>query len=191
MINQKNNLKSALVFLINKFESLLSENIISKDDVENFETEFNDLNNSIDELDSEIDYEIESYEGQIEEIIDDVELEQDNKDNRIIGLNKLIYDMKDLKEELDNFKWNEVLDFSSRVNELLDMCNNSGDYEVIGEHYIDEYLENLLDDCYSDFINNKPCFIEIDMTATIDNMKLDYSSNSITFDDKDYEFYYR
>jgi len=146
-----------------------------------------DVNDAIDELETEIedlDSDIEELEEEKEEL-DEKRADEEDEES-IEGFNDDIKEIekkiKDKEEEKENLK-EELEILTDLQDEFEGYCDWKHGETLIRWNRIDDYLRDELEDCGyipKDF----PSWIEIDWESTFENMKQDYTSGQ--FDGVEY-----
>ena len=132
-------------------------------DLDNRLEELNDISNNIEDLDEQIN----ELDETILTLIQEGDLDE-AKELRI--------DRENLKEERSDYYTDYDHEEHQELKELERNVTGWNDgITLIPETEIDGYLEDLLHDIDSDVLDNIPSYIVIDMEATIDNLRDDYS----------------
>ena len=147
------------------------------------------FNSSLDSRD------IQSEIDNIESLKNDYESDLESLNDELNDLQNELYDIEN-EEDIDN-KLEEISDKESEIQEcefeynryaeeleelealkeeISDNADEGFEYgiQLIHENYIDDYLDELLEDC-DNLPKDLPHWIKIDWQATYDNMKEDYN----------------
>ncbi len=154
------------------FNSSLDSRDIQKeiDNIEglknDYESELESLNDELNALESEL-YDIENEEDYTDK--------QNDIDNKL----EEIADKENEIQECE-FEYNRYAEELEELEALKEEISNNSDegfeygIQLIHENYIDDYLDELLEDC-GYLPKDLPYWIKIDWRATYDNMKEDYN----------------
>ena len=131
-----------------------------------YESDLGTFNDDLNDLESEL-YDIENEE--------DYEGKQNGIDNKL-------EEIADKENEIQycEFEYNryseELEELEALKEEISDNSDEGFEYgiQLIHENYIDDYLDELLEDC-GYLPKDLPYWIKIDWQATYDNMKEDYN----------------
>ena len=154
------------------FRSSLDSLDIQKE-IDNIEGLKNDYESGLETLNDELnDLESELYDIENEEDYVDKQIDIDNKLEEIAEKENEIQDCE--------FEYNCYSEELEELEALKEEISNNSDegfeygIQLIHENYIDDLLEDLLEDC--DYIpKDLPSWIKINWQATYDNMKEDYN----------------
>lgn len=154
------------------FNSSLDSRDIQSE-IDNIESLKNDYESDLESLNDELnDLESELYGIENEEDYDDKQSDIDNK------LEEIAEKENEIQEcEFEYNRYSEELAELESLKEEIESNSDEGfEYgiQLIHENYIDDYLDELLIDC-GYIPKDLPSWIEIDWSATYDNMKQDYS----------------
>lgn len=115
------------------------------------------------------------------------QLEEDFKDlyNEDYLINNQEVDQE--RHDMIDLECSTYLDLIEEINELLNSYDN-----LIAEDNIDEYLEDLARDAYSNDLENLPEILSsnIDWEQVTKEMKYDYSISTFKIEFSEYDFYY-
>ena len=144
-----------------------------QEEIDNIEGLKNDYESDLESLNDELnDLQNELYNIENEEDYNDKQIDIDNKLEHIAEKESEIQECE--------FEYNKYAEELEELEALKEEISNNSDegfeygIQLIHENYIDDYLDELLEDCGyipKDF----PHWIEIDWQATYDNMKEDYN----------------
>ena len=154
------------------FNSSLDSRDIQKeiDNIEglknDYESDLESLNDELNDLESEL-YDIENEE--------DYEDKQNDIDNKLEEIADKENEIQECELEYNRYS-EELVELESLKEEIESNSDEGFEYgiQLIHEYYIDDYLDELLDDC-GYLPKDLPYWIEIDWQATYDNMKEDYN----------------
>ena len=154
------------------FNSSLDSRDIQKeiDNIEglknDYELELDSLNDELNALESEL-YDIENEE--------DYEDKQNDIDNKLEEIADKENEIQDCEFEYNRYS-EELAELEALKEEIENNSDEGFEYgiQLIDENYIDDYLDELLDDC-SYLPKDLPHWIKIDWRSTYDNMKEDYN----------------
>ena len=144
-----------------------------QEEIDNIECLKNDYESNLESLNSELnDLESELYDIENEEDYEDKQNDIDNK------LEEIAEKENEIQEcEFEYNRYSEELAELEALKEEIESSSDEGfEYgiQLIHENYIDDYLDELLEDC-GYIPKDLPSWIKIDWQATYDNMKEDYT----------------
>ena len=154
------------------FNSSLDSRDIQKE-IDNIEGLKNDYELELDSLNDEL--------NALESELYDIENEEDYEDKQIDTDDKLeaIADKENEIQECE-FEYDRYSEEFAELESLKEEIESNSDegfecgIQLIHENYIDDYLDELLEDC-GYLPKDLPHWIKIDWQATYDNMKEDYN----------------
>ena len=154
------------------FNSSLDSRDIQSE-IDNIESMKNDYESDLESLNNELNY--------LEDELYDIENGEDytDKENNIDNKLEEIADKENEIQECE-FEYNryseELEELEALKEEISDNSDEGFEYgiQLIHENYIDDYLDELLEDC-GYIPKDMPSWIKIDWQATYDNMKEDYN----------------
>ena len=144
-----------------------------QEEIDNIESLKNDYESDLESLNDELnDLESELYDIENEEDYDD---KQNDIDNKLEEIAEKENEIQECEFEYNRYS-EELTELESLKEEISDNSDEGFEYglQLIHENYIDDYLDELLEDC-GYIPKDLPSWIEIDWQATYDNMKEDYS----------------
>ena len=154
------------------FNSSLDSRDIQKE-IDNIEGLKNDYESDLELLNDELnDLQNDLYNIENEDDYADKQNDIDNKLEHIAEKEKEIQDC-----EIEYNRYVEEIEELEALKEEIENNSDEGfEYgiQLIHENYIDDYLDELLEDC-GYIPKDLPSWIEIDWQATYDNMKEDYN----------------
>ena len=131
-----------------------------------YESDLETLNDELNDLESEL-YNIENEE--------DYEYKQNDIDNKLEEIAEKESEIQECEFEYNHYS-EEFAELELLKEEIESNSDEGFEYgiQLIHENYIDDYLDELLEDC--DYIpKDLPHWVKIDWRATYDNMKEDYN----------------
>lgn len=141
---------------IDNIESLKND---YESDLESLNDELNDLQNELYNIKNE-----EDYDGK-----------QNDIDNKLEEISDKESEIQECEFEYNRYA-EELAELEVLKEEISDNSDEGFEYgiQLIHENYIDDYLDELLEDC-GYLPKDLPYWIKIDWQATYDNMKEDYN----------------
>ena len=128
-----------------------------------YESDLESLNDELNDLENEL-YNIENEEDK-----------QNDIDNKLEEIADKENEIQECEFEYNRYS-SELAELESLKEEISDNSDEGFEYgiKLIHENYIDDYLDELLEDC-GYIPKDLPYWIKIDWQATYDNMKEDYN----------------
>ena len=154
------------------FYSSLDSRDIQKE-IDNIEGLKNDYESDLETLNDEL--------NELQTELYNIENEEDYTDKQC-DIDSKLEEVADKENEIQEceFEYNRYSEELAELEALKEEISNNSDegfeygIQLIHENYIDDYLDELLEDC--DYIpKDLPHWIKIDWQATYDNMKEDYN----------------
>ena len=154
------------------FNSSLDSRDIQKE-IDNIEGLKNDYESDLETLNDELNgLESELYNIEHEE---DYEYKQNDIDNKLEEIAEKENEIQDCEFEYNRYS-EELAELEALKEEIENNSDEGFEYgiQLIHENYIDDYLDELLEDC-GYLPKDMPHWIKINWVATYDNMKEDYN----------------